>query len=61
MNSLRNVPNGGEPVIARKPAIHSTPVTGKTLPTPETSPTFFVRYRASMLPAVRNNAALVSE
>ena len=30
VNSLRNGPNGGEPVIARKPATQSMPDSGKT-------------------------------
>ncbi len=35
-SSLRNGPNGGEPVIANKPATHSTAVTGNAAPTPRT-------------------------
>ena len=42
VNLLRNSPNGGVPVMARKPAIQSTPVTGAALNSPRTCAMFLV-------------------
>src|SRR5205823_12391811 len=61
VSSLRNGPNGGEPVIAKRPIAQSIPDAGRARRTPRTSSGDLERYLVRMFPATRNIIALVKE
>ena len=59
MNVLvRNIPNGGVPVIAKKPTINNTPVMGSVVSTPRTLAIFVELYFKNILPAKKKRADL---
>ena len=60
-NSVKNIPKGGIPVIAKNPRINSTAVSGATVKSPRMFVIFVRLYFKKILPAVKNNSAFVSE
>ena len=61
VNSLRNGPKGGEPLMARNPATSSAALTGSRRARPVTSRVRFVPVPCHTLPATRKSSALASE
>ena len=61
VSSLTKMPKGGEPAMARNPAIHKAAVTGRARERPRASWQDRVWYRARMLPETRKSAPLVRE
>ena len=58
---VRNIPNGGAPVIAKSPVKNSKPVTGSVAITPRTFEIFVVLYFKNIVPADKKRADLIRE